>query len=85
MHEITLERAAVSAVILAQEESSQTPHFTGVKEALSESKTDIRLFGKPNTRKYRRMGVSLVYDQVDANIEELRVKARTQADKVSVT
>jgi phosphoribosylglycinamide formyltransferase 2 len=85
VHEITLERAAVSAVILAQEESSQTPHFTGVKEALSESKTDIRLFGKPNTRKYRRMGVSLVYDQVDANIEELRVKARTQADKVSVT
>ena len=85
VHEITLERAGVSAVILAQEESNQDPVYTGVKEALMEEKTDIRIFGKPTTRKFRRMGVSLVYDHIDANVEALRVKARMQADKVSVT
>lgn len=82
--EITLERAGVSAVILAQNESNQYPQFSGIKEALEEPQTDIRIFGKPTTRKYRRMGVSLVYGQVNTDVEELRLKARKQADKVTV-
>ena len=85
IHEITLERAGVSAVILAQNESNTIPEYTGVKEALMENNTDIRLFGKPKTRKYRRMGVSLVYGHVDADVESLRLKARTQADKVKIS
>lgn len=82
--EITLDRAGVSAVILAKNESRNLPVFTGVKEALSEEKSDIRLFGKPNTRKYRRMGVSLVYDNLGSDVESLRLKARKLADKVQV-
>lgn len=82
--EITLERAGVSAVILAETESQDLPVFSGVKDALQTSKTDIRLFGKPNTRKYRRMGVALCYDDLNTDMDALRKKAAQSASKVSV-
>jgi len=82
--EIILERAGVSAVILADKESEEMPKYEGVAEALATDKTDVRIFGKPTTRVNRRMGVSLVYDKIDANIVELRAKAKAQADKVKV-
>jgi phosphoribosylglycinamide formyltransferase 2 len=49
---------AASAVILASE-TSDSIYFTGVAEALSQPDVDIRLFGKPDSRPYRRMGVAL--------------------------
>lgn len=82
--EITLERAGVSAVILADKESNDYPKYEGVADALIEPQTDIRIFGKPSTRKYRRMGVCLVYDKLDADMNQLRAKAKEQADKVRV-
>ena len=82
--EITEERAGVSAVILAQHESKSMPKYEGVKEALMAKNSDIRIFGKPETRVNRRMGVSLVYDRRHVNMEELRLKARSLADKVTV-
>lgn len=82
--EITEERAGVSAVILAQHESKELPQYHGIKEALSEKNTDIRIFGKPSTRMYRRMGVSLVYDNLGTDMEALRLKARKLADCVSI-
>jgi phosphoribosylglycinamide formyltransferase 2 len=84
--EITLERAGVSAVILAKTESNNTPVFTGVEAAITEQNTDIRIFGKPTTRPYRRMAVSLVYDNdTTADMESLRLRARALADKVTVS
>jgi phosphoribosylglycinamide formyltransferase 2 len=47
-----------SAVVLATQEGSH-PTFTGVEAALSEPGVDVRLFGKPTTRPYRRMAVAL--------------------------
>jgi phosphoribosylglycinamide formyltransferase 2 len=82
--EILLERAGASAVILAQEESDSIPQYEGITEALMEAKTDIRIFGKPVTRKYRRMGVVVTYDRVGSNMNELRKKAQTVADKVKI-
>lgn len=82
--EIVMERAGVSAVILANSQSEQTPTFTGVAEVLKSDKTDIRLFGKPTTRPYRRMGVVLVYDHQQADIVSLKQKAIDLAAKVSV-
>lgn len=82
--EITLERAGVSAVILANKENNIQPKYTGVENALQEPKTDIRIFGKPTTRPYRRMAVALVYDSIDTNMTNLRQKAKAQADKVKV-
>jgi len=82
--EITLEKAGVSAVILATKESNNRPTFTGVADVLKNLKTDIRLFGKPNTRPYRRMGVVLVNDEVNTNMDALIKKANTLANKVVV-
>jgi phosphoribosylglycinamide formyltransferase 2 len=82
--EIKLERAGVSAVILADKESNELPKYTGVEQALNQPNTDIRIFGKPTTRKYRRMAVALVYDHLDADMNQLRKKAKETADKVSV-
>lgn len=82
--EITQDRAGVSAVILATKESSNTPTFTGIEEAIKEPQTDIRIFGKPTTRPYRRMGVTLAYGKVDADMDALRKKAAEAASKVSV-
>jgi len=82
--EITLERAGASAVILADDESKAAPKFTGVAEALATHKTDVKIFGKPTTRKYRRMGVALAYGSPDASTDALRKQAKEAADKVKV-
>lgn len=82
--EITLERAGVSAVILADGESSMTPKYTGVEDALATKRTDVKIFGKPSTRKYRRMGVALAYGSTDASTDALRKQAKETADKVTV-
>lgn len=82
--EIKLEKAGVSAVILAHHQSSKQPSYTGVAEAIRLSNTDIRIFGKPTTRPYRRMGVSLLNAPLGADVMELRKKAKEQADKVEV-
>jgi len=49
---------AASAVILADRESDSFA-FEGLAEALALGDTDVRIFGKPVTRPYRRMGVAL--------------------------
>lgn len=80
---ITLERAGASAVILADSESDQ---FTieGVEDALKTPNTDVRIFGKPTTRKYRRMAVALTYDHPSADTSILRKLAMDAAGKVKV-
>jgi phosphoribosylglycinamide formyltransferase 2 len=51
--------AAASAVILADRDSDSFA-FDGLAEALALSpQVDVRIFGKPVTRPYRRMGVAL--------------------------
>jgi phosphoribosylglycinamide formyltransferase 2 len=50
---------AASAVILATEASSGEPGYTGIDKALAIKGVDVRIFGKPSTRRYRRMGVAL--------------------------
>ena len=80
---IQLERAGASAVILADKTSD---HFsiTGIEKALEQANTDVRIFGKPTTRPYRRMGVALAYDNVGADMDELRKKAKVAAECVGV-
>jgi phosphoribosylglycinamide formyltransferase 2 len=82
--EIVLEKAGVSSVILASDESKEQPTYTGIEEALENSKTEIRIFGKPFTRVHRRMGVVLVHDSLDADVDSLRKKAKEITDKVKV-
>lgn len=51
-------RPAASAVILADRDSEDFA-FEGLGDALALGDTDVRIFGKPATRPYRRMGVAL--------------------------
>jgi phosphoribosylglycinamide formyltransferase 2 len=82
--EITLERSGVSAVILSEIESKETPQYSGLEKAAYVPKSDIRIFGKPFTRVHRRMGVVLVYDKEGTDINLLRKKAKVIADSIKV-
>lgn len=82
--EISHERNGASAVILAQESGSQ-PEFSGVEKVLSQPRADIRLFGKPVTRPYRRMGVVLTYDSPETDVEVIKQRAIDLAGLVTVT
>jgi phosphoribosylglycinamide formyltransferase 2 len=72
--------ASASAVILAKDHSDSI-FFEGVADALSESDVDIRLFGKPDSRPFRRMGVALAKGN---DIQEAREKATRAANKVRI-
>jgi phosphoribosylglycinamide formyltransferase 2 len=71
---------AASAVILATSQSTDI-NFTGVEKALAEPDVDIKLFGKPDSRPYRRMGVALASA---ATTDQARQKATTAASLVQV-
>ena len=71
---------AASAVILASE-TADSIYFTGVDKALSMSDVDIRLFGKPNSRPYRRMGVALA---TAASTELARARAVEAASQIKI-
>ncbi len=81
--EIKLERAGASAVVLANKTAEQFI-VSGVEKALEQTNTDVRVFGKPTIRTYRRMAVALAYDNINADVNELRKKAKEAADKISI-
>ncbi len=72
--------ASASAVILAKDHSDSIS-FEGVADALSEPDVDIRLFGKPDSRPFRRMGVALAKGN---DVQEAREKATRAANKVRI-
>ena len=81
---ITLQRSGVSAVILHMNDEQFIPTFIGIDKALEIENSDIRIFGKPITRKYRRMGIALTWDVKDADIKALRAKAKEIADCITI-
>ncbi|AUB79802.1 formate-dependent phosphoribosylglycinamide formyltransferase [Candidatus Thiodictyon syntrophicum] len=72
---------AASAAILVEGESDR-PRFGNLAAALAEPGTDLRLFGKPEVRGRRRMGVALARG---ADIEEAKAKALRVAAQVQVS
>lgn len=81
---VNLERPGASAVILYTEDDHCKPSYDGLQAALAIPQSDIRLFGKPSTRKYRRMGVALAWGDADTSIESLKEKAKTIANCISI-
>jgi phosphoribosylglycinamide formyltransferase 2 len=69
--------AGASAVVLATQDGA-APRYTGVEAALSEPGVDVRIFGKPTTRPYRRMAVVL------AQGSNALQRARDAAAKIQV-
>lgn len=78
---IHTEHAGCSAVILSPI-SSNIPLIYNLEEAYKEDKTYIRIFGKPTATIGRRMGVALCYDDVSADINNLRKRTKEVAKKV---
>jgi phosphoribosylglycinamide formyltransferase 2 len=72
--------AAASRVILADRDL-QTVTYEGLEQALSEAGTQVLLFGKPNARPNRRMGVALARGE---HLSEVRAKADRAAACVQV-
>lgn len=81
--EITLERTGASAVILADKEG-KAPTYSGLENAMSQPKSDLKIFGKPTTRPYRRMAVALCYEQPGADVEAVKNRAMQIAAMVKV-
>lgn len=82
--EIKLEFAAASAVILASDDKQEEPVYSGMMEAAALPDSDFRIFGKPFTRKYRRMGVVWSRGDIHASIEALRENACIAASCITV-
>jgi len=80
---VTLEKVGASAVILANSHSEH-PRYEGLEAIAGLPKTDFRIFGKPTTRPYRRMGVALVSDTLDISVDEVVEKAKAAAARVTV-
>ncbi len=76
--------AAASAVILADRDAEDYA-FSGLADALAlgsaDARVDVRLFGKPVTRPYRRMGVALA---TGATSDAARALAKQAADCITI-
>jgi phosphoribosylglycinamide formyltransferase 2 len=72
--------STASAVILADRDSERFS-IEGIASALKIKQTEVRIFGKPATRKYRRMGVALARGK---SITEARDKAVMAAKKIKI-
>ena len=77
---ITLLKPSASRVILSNEEFTD-PSYTGLNEALEIENTKVLIFGKPDSKKGRRMGVVLSSND-DVNIA--RENADNSALKIKV-
>ena len=90
VHAIEHLRNGASAVILApadvatQTASHSLPQFSGLREAAAVPGADIRLFGKPTVRPYRRMAVALSFGEKTANLESLVSRAKEVAAMIQV-
>ena len=76
-------RIGASAVILSPIASEEQPQYRGLERTCEED-ADVRIFGKPTTRVNRRMGVVVCNGPLDADLNDLRDKAKRLASYVEV-
>ncbi len=78
IHDIRLEHAGASAVVLSPGEIKDY----NVDDVLKEECSRVRIFGKPTAPFGRRMGVVLCYGDITADTDQLRDKAKRLAKTV---
>ena len=83
IYEIILERVGASAVVLADKDGTH-PTYLGLENAMNQPKSDVRIFGKPTTRPYRRMAVALTYDNVNADVNAVKERAIAIAKMITI-
>jgi phosphoribosylglycinamide formyltransferase 2 len=75
-------RNGASSVVLAEEDGSGFPNFSGVENAAGVDGADFILFNKPSTRPNRRMGVAVAFGE--ENVEVLVQRAKEVAGMIKV-
>jgi phosphoribosylglycinamide formyltransferase 2 len=84
---ITQHGPSASAVILAERDATDFT-LSGLEAALRPSlpgvDVDVRIFNKPTTRPYRRMGVALALAR-SGDTDAARTAARTAAARVEIS
>ena len=80
--EIPLLKNGASAVILADKDNDK-PVFIGLEQAAEFKNTDYKIFGKPTSRPFRRMGVALSYGSDPVDILVKKAKKVASCIKVS--
>ena len=78
--EIQYRGPSASAVVLSKKDFDEA-EVIGVEKALALKKVDVRVFGKPNARPYRRMAVALA---LGTSVKSSRSLAKKAADLMSV-
>ena len=81
IHDIRLEHAGCSAVVLSPTESHE-PLDYNLNDVLSEECARVRIFGKPEAHFGRRMGVVVCYGDLNDDTTVLRNKAKRLAATV---
>jgi phosphoribosylglycinamide formyltransferase 2 len=76
--EIVCHGASASRVILAKQKTTNVG-YTGLEQALSQSNTNVFIFGKPSSTEGRRMGVAVAKAET---IDEAIIKADRAAQSV---
>ena len=76
-----IQRAPGASAVILAERAGHNPRFLGLERALQDPRARVRLFGKPDTRKYRRMGVVLTYGDT---VEDARERATLAASRIEV-
>ncbi|KAA3652239.1 MAG: phosphoribosylglycinamide formyltransferase 2, partial [Bacteroidetes bacterium] len=57
---------------------------SGLEKASKFNKADFRIFEKPSTRLYRRMGIGLAYGSLNEKMANIRDKAKSVAACIKV-
>lgn len=78
---IHLEHCGCSAVVLSPKECDKPLEYN-LLDVCSEDRSRVRIFGKPVAHRGRRMGVVLCYDELGADMDALRDKAKRLAKTV---
>lgn len=81
-------RPGASAVVLAPKSlaphAGKAPVLRGLAEAAAEPASDLRVFGKPTVRPYRRMAVAVTHGEPGDDVKDLVARAKAIAAKISV-
>ncbi|MFM7132835.1 MAG: formate-dependent phosphoribosylglycinamide formyltransferase, partial [Planctomycetota bacterium] len=64
-----------SAVVLAARDSEKAPGYRGIDAAMREPGVEVRIFGKPSTRRHRRMGVVLAHGKTADEARRIATRA----------
>jgi len=85
---IVQQRPGASAVVLAPESladhAGAAPVITGLAEAAAAPDSDLRVFGKPSVRPYRRMAVAVTHGAPGDDVAELVGRAKAIAALIDV-